>query len=183
MTEGRGQVRHDLVCVAEVATAHGVRGAIKLRCFTERPENVASYGPLLDERGREALRIRIVGHWRAGVIVEAEGVRDRTAAEFLRGLRLYVPRERLPEAGEDEFYHVDLVGLEARDESGAVLGRVVAVQDFGAGELLEIETAPGRTGFVTFSREAVPEVDVAGGLVVVVRAAFVEPAGRGESAA
>lgn len=176
-------LRRDLVCVAEVATAHGVRGAMKLRCFTEQPENVALYGPLLDEQGRELLRIRIIGSWRGGVIVEAEGVRDRTAAEFLRGVRLYVPRARLPAVGEDEFYHVDLVGLEARDESGAVLGRVVSVQDFGAGELLEIETAPGRTGFVTFSREAVPEVDLAGGRVVVMRAAFVGQLSRGEHAA
>lgn len=179
----RGQRHRDLVCVAEVATAHGVRGAIKLRCFTEVAENVASYGPLLDERGREALRIRVTGRWRGGVIVEAEGVRDRTQAEFLRGLRLYVPRERLPEAGEEEYYHVDLIGLEARDEAGVAFGRVVAVQDFGAGELLEIETRPGRTVFVPFTRAAVPVVDLDAGRLVVVREALAEAPEGGEDAA
>lgn len=183
MSGQRRQERRDLVCVAEVAAAHGVRGAIRLRCFTAIPEKVASYGPLLDERGREVLRVRIIGRWRAGVIVEVEGVRDRTEAEFLRGLRLYVPRERLPEPAEEEYYHVDLIGLEARDEAGGHLGRVVAVQDFGAGELLEIEVAPGRTILVPFTREAVPEVDVAGGRVVVRRAALAEPPPAEESAA
>ncbi|GBD44261.1 Ribosome maturation factor RimM [bacterium HR40] len=183
MTDARTALRRDLVCVAEVATAHGVHGALKLRCFTEAPENVAHYGPLLDERGREVMRIRILGYWRSGVIVEAEGVRDRTQAEFLRGLRLYVPRARLPEPAEEEYYHVDLIGLEVRDESGAVLGRVVAVQDYGAGELLEFALPSGRTLLVPFTRAAVPEVALAAGHVVVRREALAEEPGTREGVA
>jgi 16S rRNA processing protein RimM len=95
------------------------------------------------------------------------GVVDRDAAEALRGTLLYVPRGRLPEAGEEEWYHADLIGLQATDQDGAALGRVTAVHDFGAGDLLEIDPGAGETVLVPFTRDAVPEVDVASGRIVV----------------
>ncbi len=157
-----------LVCVAEIATAHGVRGALKLRTFTAEPENVLAYGPLLDERGEVLLVVRrVVGRWKSGLIVEAEGVADRTTAEFLRGLRLYVPRAALPEPGEDEYYHVDLIGLRVEDTEGRHLGEVLAVHDFGAGEILEYGHGRHRTRMIRFTREEVPVVDLAGGRIVV----------------
>ncbi len=157
-----------LVCVGEIASAHGVRGRLKLRCFTERPEDVLAYGPLLDEDGRELLRARIVGRWKSGVIVEAEGLADRNAADLLRGRRLYVPRARLPEITErDCYYRVDLVGLRVHTRDGRPLGRVLAIHDFGAGEILESGPDRRLSVLVRFTRETVPEVDLEGGRLVV----------------
>ena len=115
MADGGGKA---MVCVAQVGAPHGVRGAFRLRCFTEAPENVAAYGPLCDERGRPLFEIRIVGPAKDGVIATAPGIADRDAAEALRGKQLYVPRDQLPATDEDEYYHEDLVGLEARDLAG-----------------------------------------------------------------
>jgi len=157
-----------LVCVGEIAAAHGICGALRLRTFTEVAENVLAYGPLLDEEGRELLRIRrVAGRWKGGLIVEAENVPDRTHAEFLRGMKVYVPRSALPEPGEEEYYHVDLVGLRVFDEAGHALGRVLAVHDFGAGEILEYGHDRRHTRMILFTRETVPVVDVASGRIVV----------------
>lgn len=156
-----------MICLAQVTTAHGVRGALKLRCFTERPENVAAYGPLCDERGRELFAVFVQRAVPGGAIVTAEGIADRDAAEALRGTRLYVPRSRLPALEPDEFYHEDLVGLAVCDADAREIGRVRAVLDFGGGEMLEIETARGESELVPFTRAAVPEIDLARGTIVV----------------
>ena len=156
-----------LVCVAAVAAAHGVRGALKLKCFTEDPASVGSFGPLLDEAGRELLTIRVIAPAKGGVIAVAEGITDRDAAEALRGVRLYIPRERLPEPEDDAFYYEDLVGLAVQDTAGRPLGRVIAVHDFGAGEVIEYQGAEGNGGMVPFTLALVPEVDLAHGRLVV----------------
>jgi 16S rRNA processing protein RimM len=156
-----------LVCVAAVAAAHGVRGALKLKCFTEEPANVGAYGPLMDEHGRRLFEVTVVGPAKGGVIVAAEGITDRDAAEALRGLRLFVPRDRLPEPEDDAFYYEDLVGLEVRDVAGKSLGRVVAVHDFGAGEVIEYRGEAGLSGMVPFTMASVPEVDLAAGRLIV----------------
>lgn len=171
MAGDRGEA---MVCVAQVATAHGVGGALRLRCFTEAPESVAAYGPLCDEQGRELFTVRIVGQAKGGVIVKVEGIEDRDAALALRGMRLYVPRARLPEPEADEFYHEDLIGLAVQDAEGRPIGRVAAVFNFGAGDILEIEATDGRRDLLPFTRETVPEVDVAGGFVRVVVPAAAE---------
>ena len=157
-----------MVCVAQVAAPHGVRGAFRLRCFTEAPESVTAYGPLCDERGEPLLEVRIMGAAKGGVIATAPGIADRDAAETLRGRRLYVPRDCLPPTAEDEFYHEDLVGLEARDMAGKPIGTVLAVANYGAGDILEIGTADGGSELVPFTREAVPVVDLAARTVQVV---------------
>jgi 16S rRNA processing protein RimM len=178
MVGGRAE---PMVCVAQVATAHGVRGALKLRCFTEAPESVAAYGPLCDERGNELFRVRIVGHTSGGVIAVADGIADRDAALALRGMRLYVPRARLPEPEEDEFYHEDLIGLVAQDPEGRTLGRIAAVFDFGAGDMLEIAAEDGGRELVPFTRAAVPVIDLAAGVAQVVPPATVEAGGASEA--
>ena len=165
MAAGTGKA---MVCVAQVGAPHGVRGAFHLRCFTEAPENVAAYGTLCDERGRPLFDLRIVGPAKGGVIATVPGVTDRNAAEALRGQSLYVPRERLPATDEDEYYHEDLVGLAARDAEGRELGKVVAVLNYGAGDILEIATGDGRSELVPFTRAAVPAVDLAARTVEVV---------------
>ncbi len=156
-----------LVCVAAVAAAHGVRGALKLKCFTEDPVNVGAYGPVVDEQGRQLFEVKVLGPTKGGVIVAAEGITDRDAAEALRGLRLFVPRERLPEPEPNAFYFEDMVGLEVQDSAGKALGRVVAVHDFGAGEVIEYQGEAGRSGMVPFTMASVPEVDLAAGRLVV----------------
>ncbi len=148
----------ELVCVAVVATAHGVRGALKLRCFTENPASVAAYGPVIDGKGRR-FTLRVIGSTRDGVIAQAPEVTSREQAELLRGTELFVPRDRLPPPEEDEFYHEDLIGLDVVDRSGVGRGRVLAVHNHGAGDVIEIE-ARGDSFLLPFTREAVPEIDL-----------------------
>lgn len=155
-----------LVCVAKVTGAHGVRGAVRLRCFTEAPQNVAAYGPVCDHAGRELFALTVTGPAKGGVIARVVGIEDRDAAEALAGLALYIPRDRLPEPDEDEFYEGDLIGLTAVDCSGAPRGRVVAVHDFGAGEIVEI-AGDGESLMLPFTRESVPEIDLTARRVVI----------------
>lgn len=171
----------DLVCVAVVAAAHGIRGALRLRCFTEDPRAVAAYGPLRDRSGGRALCVRVIGEAKGGVIVAVEGVDDRDAAEAMRGLELFVPRAALPALEEDEYYHADLVGLAVHDREGRPVGRVVALWDFGAGELLEIATDDNAVIDLPFTRDAVPKIDLAAGLVVVDIPETLRPRVRGKA--
>lgn len=153
------------VCLAEIVGAHGIAGLVKLKCFTERPEDVGAYGPLSDESGRREFRVRVSGPAKAGALARIEGVGDRNAAEALRGTRLYLDRDRLPEAvlGEDEFFQADLIGLVVERMDGTQLGRVAAVVNFGAGDLLEIARPGAESFYLPFSRAMVPVVDLASG--------------------
>ncbi len=149
----------DMVTLGEIVRPHGVRGEVKLRSFTEDPCAIAAYGALTTERG-ERLTLKNVRAAHDHVIARIEGVADRDAAERLKGRKLQVAREALPPVeDEDEIYAADLVGLPVVDEAGAAIGEVVAVQDFGAGDLLEI-AAPGRrsTVLLPFSDDVVVEI-------------------------
>lgn len=157
----------DKVCVGAIAGAHGVKGVVRIKSFTAVPEDVAAYGPVTDEDGGRTFPLTITGGSRGQVMARIEGVADREAAEALRGVRLYVPRDTLPPTDEDEFYHADLIGLRAEDMAGATLGSVRAVHDYGAGDLLEIVLEDGRSATVPFTRDMVPTVDIAGGRVVI----------------
>lgn len=173
------------VCVGEIAGAHGVRGLVRLRSFTEDPAAVVAYGTLTDEEGRRRFVVRLQSPGKDGWLARIDGVTDRTEAEALRGTRLYVERAALPATDEDEFYHADLLGLRAERVGGGELGTVIAVHDFGGGTMLELRLADGRTAAVPFTRAAVPVVDVPNGRVVVdAPAALLEPvrppAGAGE---
>lgn len=150
-----------VVCVAQITGASGVRGELRLRAFTAEPEGIVAYGPVCDGAGRELFRLTLIRVAKAGIVARAEGIADRDAAEALRGMMLYVPRRRLPAPDEDEFYHTDLIGLEAVDISGRPCGRVVAVHNHGAGDLVEIADDDGPALLVPFTREAVPEIDLA----------------------
>lgn len=155
------------ICLAAVVGAHGVRGLVRLKPFTEEPESVAAYGPLTDESGRRSFVLRLKGRVKDLLLAEIEGVADREAAQALRGTRLCVPRSALPPPEDSEaFYHADLIGLAAEDADGRPLGRVVAVQDFGAGDLLELEAPDGRRFHLPFTRQVVPTVDLAGGWLI-----------------
>ena len=154
------------VCVARVVAAHGVRGTLKLRCFTERPEDVTAYGPLYDQRERP-VDLKVIGRTRGGVLATIDGIGDRAAAEALRGTELFVPRDALPEPAPDEFYHSDLEGLSVERTDGTRLGTVHALENFGAGDLIEVADDEGRVLTLPFDRQTVPVVDLEGGRLVV----------------
>jgi 16S rRNA processing protein RimM len=155
------------VCVAAVATAHGLHGALKLRTFTEHPEDVAAYGPVYDRRGQRLFELQVVGRAAGGVIARAPGIEDRDAALALRGRELFVPRRALPDLDADEFYVSDLQGLAAELAGGRRLGAVRAVENYGAGDVIEIVADDGRSLALPFDRETVPEIDIERGRVVV----------------
>jgi 16S rRNA processing protein RimM len=155
------------VCVGAVAGAHGVQGAVKIKSFTATPEDVARYGPLEDESGERRFSLRLAGSGKGVVIGHLSGIADRNQAEAARGLRLYLPRAALPPTEEDEYYHADLIGLDAVMTDGTPVGAVLAVHDFGAGDTLEIDRPEGPPVMVPFTRAIVPSVDLAAGRLVV----------------
>jgi len=155
------------ICVGVIAGAHGVRGAVRVKSFTAEPEDVARYGPLEDESGERRLSLRLIGNAKGVVIARLAGVADRDRADSLRGLRLYLPRAALPPAAEDEYYHADLIGLEAALADGTAIGHVSAVHDFGAGDTLEIVRPAGPPAMVPFTRAVVPIVDLDSGRLVI----------------
>ncbi|MEM8755915.1 MAG: ribosome maturation factor RimM [Pseudomonadota bacterium] len=160
--------KSDLICVGAVAGAFGVRGEARIKSFCAEPGDIAAYAPLTDETGAKSFTVKIVKPVKGGFAARLGGVATREAAEALKGLRLYAPRERMPALPDDEFYYADLVGLEAVDAGGARLGRVRAVEDYGGGDFLEIRVdATGKPLLVPFTREAVPTVDLAARRVVV----------------
>lgn len=161
--------KSDRVCLGVVGAPHGVRGAVRIKSFTDAPEAIANYGALEDERGERRFSLRVIGTAKGDgmVIAMLSDVADRDRAEALRGLRLYAPRAALPAIAEDEFYHADLVGLAAELEDGSALGKIIAVHDFGAGDVIEIARDEGQPVLVPFTRAVVPVVDIAGGRVVI----------------
>ncbi len=160
------------VCLAVVAGAHGVRGLVKLKSFTADPLDVGTYGALSDEKGQRFFEVTVKGMVKNAVLVSIAGVGDRDQAQALQGTRLYVSRDALPEPeDEEEFYNADLIGLRVEDSSGALLGTVKAMHNFGGGDLLEVlpgeEAGGGKSWLLPFTRQVVPVVDIEGGRVVV----------------
>jgi 16S rRNA processing protein RimM len=162
-----GEAAEPRICIGVITGAQGVRGAVRIKSFTALPEDVAAYGPVADETGARSFTLRAVGRAKGVVIATISGVADRDAAERLKGVRLYVAREKLPAPGEEEYYHADLIGLAAVLQDGTVLGRVRAVHEYGAGDSIEVLRDDGDTVLVPFTRAAVPKVDLAAGLVVI----------------
>ena len=164
-----------LIQVGRVAGAFGVRGEVRITSFTAEPTALVDYKALLREDGSPALTLISGRDAKGSIVARAKEVETREQAEALRGLKLYIPRAALPAPDEDEFYVTDLIGLAVVTAEGDALGTVKAVQDFGAGDLLEI-TPPegGATWYLPFTREAVPEVRIAEGTVVAVKPDEVE---------
>jgi 16S rRNA processing protein RimM len=161
------------ILLAAVIGAQGLKGAVKAKIFTAAPEALTRYGALHDGSGRKfeitAFRIGKAGE----AVMSFQGVDSREAAEALKGTSLYIARVALPAIGEEEFYHADLIGLEAQDGEGRVLGKVAAIHNFGAGDVIEIvrRSSDGSDGgdnvLLAFTRETVPVIDIAGGRIVV----------------
>ena len=158
----------DRVLLGVVAAPHGVRGLLRIKSFTEDPMAMAGYGPLSDETGKRQFRVEALSPSRGAVLARIEGVADRNAAEALRGLKLYVDRSALPQAGEQEWYEADLLGLAVVGRDGRDWGKVLALHDYGAGQSIEVSGgAGGKSVLLPFTTEAVPEIDVAGGRVII----------------
>jgi 16S rRNA processing protein RimM len=157
------------VLLGEIGRPQGLQGEVRIRSFTAEPGAIADYGPLEDEAGTRLFEIEALRLTPKALSARLKGVESRSQAEALTGTKLYVPRSRLPEREEDEWYHSDLIDLAALDPDGATIGTVIAVHNFGAGDLLEIRPAGGgATVLKPFTRETVPEVDVEGGWLKVV---------------
>ncbi len=157
------------VCLGAFAGAHGVKGAAKVRTFTQTERAVAEYGPVQSEDGARRFTLSFIRVLRPGIaIVSAPEIASREDAAALAGVRLYVDRAALPAAGADEFYMDDLVGLAVVDQAGGRLGVIVGVHNFGAGDLVEIGELPGRPGtvFAPFTRAAFPDIDLRRGVAI-----------------
>jgi 16S rRNA processing protein RimM len=156
------------ICLGQIGAAHGTTGEVRLRSFTSEPEAIAGYGALETEDGR-VLTIESMRPAKDHFVARLSGIADRNAAEQLTNERLYVPRERLPPTGDaDEFYHADLVGLAVADPAGEVFGTVIAIHNFGAGDLIEVQDRDNRsTRMLPFDKATVPEIDLAAGRIVV----------------
>ena len=155
------------ICVARIGAAHGVRGAVKLWTFTEDPLAVERYGPLMTKDGARQFEIANVRAAKDHLVATFKGVATRNDAEKLNGIELYVRREKLPATDDDEYYHADLIGLAAVTAANEPLGRVVAIHNFGAGDIIEIAPPAGATMLLPFTNAVVPTVDIAGGRVVI----------------
>lgn len=166
----------DLILMGVIVGAHGIKGEVKIKTFSDDPEAIAAYGALRGKAGVERFKIKRHRVAKGVVVAKLIGVNDRNGAEALRGTELFLPRASLPDLSDaEEFYHADLVGLRAEQPDGALLGTVVALQNFGAGDMVEIALKDGGdTVFVPFTHDAVPDVNIEEGRIVVVRPEEIE---------
>jgi 16S rRNA processing protein RimM len=150
--------KNDLILVAQVSAAIGLQGEFRLLSFMDDPSSVLKYSPLLNDKGEPALKLTKARGHKDALVVRAEGVTDRTAADRIKGLKLYIDRVNLPEPDTDEYYITDLIGLTVFDTAGVEIGKVMAVDNFGAGDLLDIKPLDGVNYYVLFTQDNVPEV-------------------------
>jgi 16S rRNA processing protein RimM len=155
------------ICVARIGAAHGVRGAVKLWTFTEDPLAVKRYGPLLTKDGARQFEVTSAREAKGHLVASLKGVATREDAERLNGIELYIERDKLPATEQDEYYHADLIGLAAVSAADEPLGKVIAIHNFGAGDIIEIAPPAGATMLLPFTNAVVPAVDLASGRVVI----------------
>lgn len=157
----------DRICVGAIAGAFGVRGEVRLKSFCTEPAAIADYAPLYTEDGSRSFTVKITRPVAGGLAARLGGVTTKEQADALRGLSLFADRAKLPGLPDDEFYHADLIGLEVLDTGGQPLGRVGAIHNHGAGDILEVRPPGGRAMLFPFTRAVVPTVDLAAGRIIV----------------
>src|ERR1700680_5343235 len=155
------------ICIARIGAAYGVRAAVKLWTFTEDPLAVKTYGPLVTKDGARSFEIATTREAKGHLVATLKGIATREDAERLNGIELYIARDKLPATDESEYYHADLIGLAAVTPANEPLGRVIAIHNFGAGDIIEIAPPGGATMLLPFTNAVVPSVDLAGGRVVI----------------
>ena len=154
--------------MGRIGAAHGIKGEVRIQSFTEDPLALVDYGPLSTNRPGLTIEIETARATTNVLVARIKGVADRTAAEKLNGVELFVDRDRLPPATDDDFYHADLIGLAARLADGTVLGKVSAVPNFGASDLIEVtDPQSGDTYLYPFTRAVVPEIHIEAGYLVI----------------
>lgn len=154
--------------IGEIAAAHGVRGLVKVRCFNDNPETLETYAPIFtSETGGETVRITLKHQSGGALVAEIEDIASRDSAEELRGTGLWVDRSTLPAIEEEgQYYHADLIGLSVAGKDNTPIGKIIAIENFGAGDLFEIKPPTGPSFYLPFIDEYVLSVDLAAGLVV-----------------
>ena len=156
-----GEADSKLICMAEIIGAHGLRGMVKLKVFSDNPAGLADIASLCDAARKRSFTVTDIAQHGSIWLATLDGVTSREDAEKLRGVKLHITRDTLPETGEGEFYHADLIGMAARHVNGADMGRVINVANFGAGDLLEIQPPKGNSFYIPFNDDCVPNVDMA----------------------
>jgi len=160
---GRGKTPTEdaLICVGKITAAHGIRGEVKIQSHLSDPQAMASLPSLTDATGSHQFSIRIRGQQKQQLIAQIDGITNRNEAELLRGTELFTAKDNLPQPDEDEFFYEELIGIEARSSEGDTLGEVVAVHNYGAGDILEIRMkASGKQEMFSFTEATVPEIDL-----------------------
>lgn len=158
----------DLICIGAIAGAFGINGEVRLKSFCSQPTDIASYGPLSTEDGSRSFTVTLTRPVAGGLGARIAGIATREQAEALRGTSLFVPRDRLPALPDDEFYHADLIGLSAYDTGGELLGKVTAIHNHGAGDIIEISPTRHKSALLLpFTKAIVPNVDLAVGRLIV----------------
>ena len=155
------------VCLGVVVGAKGLKGEVRIKSFTAEPADVAAYGPVESEDGKASWALNVVGEAKGAVIVRLKGITDRNQADALKGVKLYVHRSKLPPAVEGTYYHADLIGMDVVLTTGETKGQVVAVLNFGGGDIIEVGDGKSETTMVPFSSEAIAEVNVSERLIRV----------------
>jgi 16S rRNA processing protein RimM len=155
------------ICIARIGAPHGVRGAVKLWTFTEDPLAVKRYGLLATKDGTRQFEVTHAREAKGHLVATLKGIATREQAERLNGLELYIAREKLPATDRGEYYHADLIGLAAVTAANELIGRVIAIHNFGAGDIIEIAPPHGATMLLPFTNAVVPLVDLASGRVVI----------------
>ena len=158
---------NDRICVGVIAGAFGVQGEVRLKSFCTEPSDIASYGPLFDEGGTRRFGVKLTRPIAGGLGARITGVATKEEADALKGTQLFADRNRLPRLPDDEFYHADLIGLEARDSEGRLLGKVAAVHNFGASDVIELLRSDGDQVHLAFTRETVPHIHIKDGYIIV----------------
>lgn len=160
---------NERVCLGVITGAHGIRGEVKVRSFTEDSRDIEHYGALEDKTGSKKFVLKVTGHAKDDLRVKIEGCDDRNMAESLKGTELYASRSALPDLKEEEFYHADLIGLKVKDKkSSEIIGRVNALYNFGANDIIEIKVnATGKLEMLPFNKQYVPEINIKDGFIII----------------
>ncbi|MCH2546007.1 MAG: ribosome maturation factor RimM [Alphaproteobacteria bacterium] len=166
--------------IGVITGAHGIRGQVKIKSFTTNPSDIALYKPLLNAEGTKRYELRIDAATKNALVATLKGVKDRNTAETLRGTEFFVAKSSLPPPDDDEFYYEDLVGLEIRNAAGETLGKVTALQDFGAGDVIEIRHTNGTKEMYPFTLASFPEIFITEGYILADLPEIIEAKGEKE---
>lgn len=160
-------MKENKVCLGAIVGVHGIRGEVKIKSFSDDEKHLTAYGALSNADNTQKLELKLVGHSKDLLRAKIKGVEDRTTAEKYVGTGLYIERDKLPALAEEEYYHADLIGLEVKNSSHKVLGKVNAMYNFGAGDILEVKTNEGNLEMLPFNKNFVPTINIKDGYIIV----------------